>query len=258
MKNLFDYPVFNKQNEKVLCKENDFNNDMMMDITIYKLKKGEQKTFFSKEKEIAILLVLGSVKYKTDNFEEIGKRESFINDKPYCLHICKEKEVFIEAIEDSEILVQLTTNENEFEMVFYNPENCKDETFGAGFLDGKILRTVRTIFDFKNAPYSNMVMGEVLTLQGGWSSYIPHSHPQPEVYYYRYEREEGFGACFIGEDAFKIKDGSCAKIPGGLTHPQCTAPAYTMYYCWMIRHLKDNPWTDRVDDERYKWIIEQN
>lgn len=75
-----------------------------------------------------------------------------------------------------------------------------------------------------------------------------------EVYYYRYERNEGFGACFLGDDVYKIKDGSCACFPGGVTHPQVTAPAFPMYYCWMIRHLDGTPWTDRIVDPRYTWI----
>ena len=43
-------------------------------------------------------------------------------------------------------------------------------------------------------------------------------------------------------------------IPGGVIHPQVTAPAFLMYYCWMIRDLEDNPWTDRIVDPRYTWI----
>ena len=62
---------------------------------------------------------------------------------------------------------------------------------------------------------------------------------------------EGFGACFIGDDVYKIMDGSAAAIPPGKTYPQVTAPAFPMYYCWMIHHLEDNPWTDRVVDLRY-------
>ena len=138
--------------------------------------------------------------------------------------------------------------------MFYRPEDCRDDIFGGDKLEGKMKRTVRTVFDYSNAPYSNMVNGEVINHQGGWSSYTPHHHPQPEVYFYRYERPEGFGACFIGDEVYKIKDGSCAAIPGGKTHPQVTAPAFPMYYCWMIRHLEGNPWNSRVVDERYLWI----
>ncbi len=31
-----------------------------------------------------------------------------------------------------------------------------------------------------------------------------------------------------------------------------------MYYCWMIRHLDGNPWTDRIDDPAHVWLLDEN
>ncbi len=250
----FAYPAFDTRGVKVLSRAGDRENDMMMSITVYRMKAGEERSFLCETEEMAVLLVLGDVTFRWEDREQRGKRESFIKEGPHCLHVSKGVKVSITAEADSEILVQSTENEREFASVFYRPEDCRDDIFGGDKLEGKIKRTVRTVFDYQNAPYSNMVNGEVINHQGGWSSYTPHHHPQPEVYFYRFEREEGFGACFIGEEVYKIKDGSCAAIPGGKTHPQVTAPAFPMYYCWMIRHLEGNPWTDRVVDERYLWI----
>ncbi len=250
----FAYPEFDSQGVKVLSRAGDESNDMMMNITVYRMKAGEERTFLCETEEMAVLLVLGDVTFRWENSEQRGKRVSFIQEGPHCLHVCKGIEVTVKAEADSELLVQTTENERTFDSVFYRPEDCRDDIFGGDKLEGKMKRTVRTVFDYKNAPYSNMVNGEVINHQGGWSSYTPHHHPQPEVYFYRFERSEGFGACFIGDEVYKIKDGSCAAIPGGKTHPQVTAPAFPMYYCWMIRHLEGNPWTDRVVDERYLWI----
>ena len=250
----FAYPAFNEQGVKVLSRAGDQENDMMMNISVYRIKAGEERIFLCKTEEMAVLLVLGDVTFRWEGNEQRGCRKSFIAEGPHCLHVCRGVKVSITAEADSEILVQSTENEREFASVFYRPEDCRDDIFGGDKLEGKMKRTVRTVFDYQNAPYSNMVNGEVINHQGGWSSYTPHHHPQPEVYFYRFERSEGFGACFIGEEVYKIKDGSCAAIPGGKTHPQVTAPAFPMYYCWMIRHLENNPWTDRVVDERYLWI----
>ena len=249
----FSYPEF-ENGVKVLSTAGDAVNDMMMNITVYRMKAGEKRTFCYETEEMAILLVQGEVTFRWDAKEATGKRGSFVEEGPYCLHVSAGVQATIKAQADSEVLVQRTENSRAFPSVFYSPEDCRNDIFGLGVLDGKLERTVRTIFDYKNAPYSNMVNGEVINHQGGWSSYTPHHHPQPEVYYYRYERPEGFGACFIGDAAYKIMDGAVAAIPGGKTHPQVTAPAFPMYYCWMIRHLPDNPWTDRVVDPRYTWI----
>ncbi len=249
----FSYPEF-ENGAKVLSRAGDVVNDMMMNITVYRMKAGEALTFRLEHEEMAVLLVLGDITICWDGREEHCRRESFITEGPHCLHTPRGIAVTVRAEADSEVLVQSTENDRDFAPVFYRPGDCRDDIFGLDVFDNKMKRTVRTVFDYKNAPYSNMVNGEVINHQGGWSSYTPHHHPQPEVYYYRYERPEGFGACFLGDDVYKIKDGSCACIPGGVTHPQVTAPAFPMYYCWMIRHLPENPWTDRIVDPRYTWI----
>ena len=250
----FAYPEFDENGVKVLSRAGDAVNDMMMNITVYRMKAGEERAFLREKEEMAVLLVTGDVTFSWNGQTKTGHRDSFIEEGPYCLHSPKGVAVTVRANFDSEVLVQTTENLRNFDPVFYRPEDCRDDIFGLDVFDNKMKRTVRTVFDYKNSPYSNMVNGEVINHQGGWSSYTPHHHPQPEVYYYRYERPEGFGACFLGDEVYKIKDGSCACIPGGVTHPQVTAPAFPMYYCWMIRHLEGNPWTDRIVDPRYTWI----
>jgi 5-deoxy-glucuronate isomerase len=250
----FAYPEFDENGVKVLSRAGDAVNDMMMNITVYRMKAGEERAFLREKEEMAVLLVTGDVTFSWNGQTKTGHRDSFIEEGPYCLHTPKGVAVTVRANFDSEVLVQTTENLRNFDPVFYRPEDCRDDIFGLDVFDNKMKRTVRTVFDYKNSPYSNMVNGEVINHQGGWSSYTPHHHPQPEVYYYRYERPEGFGACFLGDEVYKIKDGSCACIPGGVTHPQVTAPAFPMYYCWMIRHLEGNPWTDRIVDPRYTWI----
>ena len=77
----------------------------------------------------------------------------------------------------------------------YKPEDTDTWARGnKGELMGCIKRDVRTCFDLDNAPYSNMVLGEVVNLPGKWSSYPPHHHPQPECYFYRFDKPMGFGA----------------------------------------------------------------
>lgn len=250
----FHYPEFDPFGEKELCQAGDFVNDMMMSISVHRMVPGQEMTRCHHVGETAVLLIQGHVTLQWEDREETAVRHGFIDEGPCCLHVSKGVRVTILAHEDSEILIQETENDRDFPSIFYRPEDCRDDIFGLDVYDNKMKRTVRTVFDYTNAPYSNMVLGEVINHQGGWSSYTPHHHPQPEVYYYRFERPEGFGACFIGENVYKIKDGSVAAIPGGKTHPQVTAPAFPMYYCWMIRHLDGDPWTGRTVDERYAWI----
>ncbi len=248
---------FDANGIKELSKQGEKNAEMLMDVKVIKLEEGKELEIYSDDNESAVLLVSGEIYYTFENRVEEAKRKDCFSEKPYCLHVAKMKNVKIKAIKDSEIILQQTVNEKEFDSVFYTPDDCKQECFGGEKWEGTAKRQVLTVFDYFNAPYSNMVIGEVINLPGRWSSYIPHSHEQPEIYYHKFSKEQGFGASFIGEDVYKVTQGSASIIPGGVTHPQVTAPGYSMYYCWMIRHLDGNPWTDRVDDPQHKWLLDE-
>ena len=113
---------------------------------------------------------------------------------------------------------------------------------GAGTMHETSTRIVRTIFDYTNAPYANLVLGEVIGFPGKWSSYPPHHHPQPEIYYYKNNPENGFGYAEVGETVYKVHNGDTVCIPAGMTHPQCTPPGYALWYLWAIRHLDGCPY----------------
>ena len=170
------------------------------------------------------------------------------------LHVCKGIEVTVSAYAETEIMWQATENEREFPAKFYHPEEISNVVAGADLCAGTCTRRVTTILDYSNAPYSNLVIGETYTEQGAWSGYPPHGHRQPEVYYYRTDKPQGFGACFIGEEAYVIKDRSVSPLLDGKTHQQAPAPGHRLYVVWMIRHLPDDPWVDRVEDPQHIWV----
>ena len=256
MENLFGYPEFDAHGEKVLTTIDGPYRDMQMNISVFRLAKGEKRTFLKPEEEMALLLLQGKLLLDWDGQgRETDMRGDPFCDGASCLHVPRGIVVQVQALADSELLVQSTQNDRSFAARFYAPHDIKIETFGQGLCGNTAVRDVTTIFDYHSAPYSNMVIGEIFSRQGSWSSYIPHSHEQPEVYYYRFDKPQGFGACFIGEHAFQIRDGSFSAIPGGLTHPQVTAPGYAMTYVWMIRHFDGNPWTSREEDSRHTWML---
>lgn len=247
---------FNENNEQFICKMGEFHPDMLMTIWVKRFDKGETYEVFSEENETAFLILSGNADIIWNGVAENMKRKNPFEKKPYCLHVCKGVKVSITANEESEILIQQTDNDKEFEPVFYKPEDCLYEHFGKGQWEGTGYRICSTMFDYDNAPYSNMVMGEVFNQPGRWSSYPPHHHPQPEVYYYKFDPQQGFGACFNGDNVFKSTDGASCYITDGFDHQQVTAPGYEMYYVWMIRHLDGDPWykTTRFYAKEHEWL----
>ena len=256
MKKVFGYPEFDGSGEKILTTYDNEYQDMLMDVRVYKLKPGDTRTFQGKGEEVAVLLLNGEVVYRAAAENWAAVREDVFTEGPWCVHACSETEIIVEAKSDARILVQATKNETVFETKLYKPEDAPWKYSSVGKFGDVAKRRVNTIFDIDIAPYSNMVLGEVLNNKGNWSGYLPHRHPQPEVYYFLFDRPEGFGASFVGDDVYKSVDGSFSAIPGGDLHPQAVAPGFQMYTCWMIRHLDGQPWhqTDRNEDERYLWL----
>lgn len=231
---------------------------MLMDIGVYLLRKGETIILYDIECETVVLPLEGFVQLSWEDQSKEVCREDIFQQSPHCLHVCKGIEIIIEAFAESEVLIQKTNNHNIFASRLYLPEECTSEEAGANTLDKTSYRTIRTIFDYSTAPYSNLVIGEVISHPGRWSSYPPHHHKQPEVYYYRFNKEQGFGCAMVGDEAFRVKHNSFLTIPGGLDHPQATAPGYAMYFCWMIRHLENDPWTKRIFEAEHKWLLESD
>ena len=233
-------------------------SDMLMDIGYQLFDENEVVEFQDDLQETAFVILTGKVEIAWEGKNEIMERQSLFEENPYCLLVPKATKVTIKALQqDTEVLVQQTINEKTFQPVFFRPEDVQADVFGAGMWKGTAERTVRTIFDYDNAPFSNMVNGEVINSPGRWSGYIPHNHPQPEVYTYKFDKPQGFGACFIGDNAFKISHNSWSELSGGYMHPQVTAPGYAMWYSWMIRHLPGDPWVKtRNDLPEHTWLLD--
>lgn len=255
-KKVFGYPEFNKNGEKVLTTYDNEYSEMLMDIRVYNMLADQELVFEKEGEETAILLLRGEIECQTAMSKYHGKRRDVFTEGPYCLHVCTGVKVTVKAKVASQILIQSTKNKKSFTEKFYVPEDAPWKYSALGKYGNVAKRQVNTIFDLDIAPYSNMVLGEVLNDKGNWSGYLPHQHPQPEVYYFMFDRPEGFGASFVGDDVYKSVDGSFSAIPGGALHPQAVAPGFQMYTCWMIRHLPGQPWhqTDRNEDERYLWL----
>ena len=252
---MYENPEYNERGEKILCEETGKNSHMLMDVRVQKLAAGQKIQILEQEKETAVMLLAGKVVFVFEGRLENAGRRSVFRDKPYCLHCCRGKEISVTAVEDSRVLIQQTKNSGTFDTVFYTPEMCTLQEFGKEQWEGAAHRQVLTVFDYENAPYSNMVMGEVFHKPGCWSSYPPHYHPQPELYYYVFDKPQGFGVGFDGEQCFKVGDQGCLAITPMHPHQQAAAPGYRMYYVWLIRHLEGDPWRKtRIVDPEHEWL----
>jgi 5-deoxy-glucuronate isomerase len=94
-----------------------------------------------------------------------------------------------------------------------------------------------------------LMVCELLTPPGNWSSYPPHKHDvtsdcvNEEIYWYRIEGPEGFGvhrtytadehvAAGLAplDETLVVRDGDVVLVPHGYHGPCIAAPGYPMYY----------------------------
>lgn len=234
------------------------HSEMMMDFGILRLKKGD--TFEdSRLLEKAYLLVYGQINVSMSGKTELLSRDNCFDTGLIAIHADKDTPISLTAIgEDSEICIMRTENTNLFPAEWYLPEDTGDEYRGAGLMQETSTRIVRTAFDKRNAPLSNLVLGEVIGFPGKWSSYPPHHHPQPEIYYYKTNPTNGFGYAEVGDEVLKVRTNDTVFIRPSHTHPHCTPPGYALWYLWVIRHLDDKPYINPSFVPEHTWVAEKD
>ncbi len=128
-------------------------------------------------------------------------------------------------------------------------------------------RTERTIHNIlmEDRPAESLLVTEVLTPGGNWSSYPPHKHDTDdppretyleETYYHRMARPEGFAVQLVYTDdrsldeAIQVRDGDVVMVPRGY-HPVAAGPGYDLYYLnvmagprrrWLVTTDSDHRW----------------
>ena len=99
----------------------------------------------------------------------------------------------------------------------------------------------------------------MINFPGKWSSYPPHHHPQPEIYYYRFYPQQGFGFGMLGENEVAVVyDGDTTLILDDIVHSQTSAPGYVMYYTWVIKNLKNNPYNQVTFLPQHTWLMDSS
>ncbi|MCB1136520.1 MAG: 5-deoxy-glucuronate isomerase [Chlamydiia bacterium] len=232
------------------------NKDTGIAFGILSLRAGESLSEMT-EHESAYLLLSGRIELSVEGKTEQYARASLFDEGPCCVHVPCKTLVSLHAFEDTELAIQRVKNEKRFPVEWYGPRDVANENRGAGQVDGACWRWVRTIFDDRNSsPDAELVLGEVVTMPGRWSSYPPHHHPQPEIYHYRFSDPRGFGNAQLGEDVVLVRQYDTVKILDEKDHAQCAAPGYAMYYVWVIRHLPACRYSIPEFTEDHRWTME--
>lgn len=232
------------------------HEDMMMDFGILKL---DETGVFEDEARLekVYLLLYGYVLVECAGETYEVKRSSFMDDDFWLIDVPENEGIKISGIAaDSELAVVRTENELGFAPKVHDRHNSVIETRGQNTMNDAGTRVVKTIMDHALAPESKIMIGEDNQLPGKWAGFPSHSHKQPEIYFYKFYPENGFGLLKLGEEGVLVEHNDTVTIDPDLVHPQVTAPGYAMYFLWIIRHLDGNTYLKPDFEEQHMWVTE--
>ncbi len=143
------------------------------------------------------------------------------------------------------------------------PEEIHVETRGSGITERRIHHLLPP-----NEPAGRLILFEVFTPGGNWSSYPPHKHDiedppteayLEELYYYRYARPEGWGFARVYtpdgslDESFATSDGDVILVPRGY-HPFGAPAGYDAYYLNVMAG-PNRAWHFTVDPD-HAWLMD--
>lgn len=229
-------------------------SNMLMNFGILELDAGETYTCDLPLEKVAVLLS-GEIEAAWAGETAKVSRDNCFDADIWTLNVDKDTSYTLTGVAGrSELAIISTENELNFPPFIYTKENTTQEVRGEDTMEDCGRRIVRTSMDKRITPHSNIMFGEDVHFPGRWAGFPSHSHNQPEVYFYKFAPKDGFGLIRIGDEGELLEHNDTLTIDPDLVHPQVAAPGYAMYFLWVIRHLKDNPYLGPDFKEEYLWV----
>jgi 5-deoxy-glucuronate isomerase len=191
----------------------------------------------------------------------IGKRMDVFEGFPYTLYLPTGNHVAFVAETICEIAECRVPSEARLEPKLIEPKDVATGLRGGGNASRQIVDVIPPAF-----PADKLMVIEVYTPGGNWSSYPPHKHDVhnppaevdlDEIYYYRIRQAEGFAFQHLyskvtkSEETLKTKDGDVVLVHGGF-HPVVAGPGYDVYY---LNFLAGSSRALAVtEDDQHAWI----
>ncbi|MFC3282717.1 5-deoxy-glucuronate isomerase [Litchfieldella rifensis] len=234
---------------------------------VHKLKKGQSLESHTGDREHCLVLLAGraTVASGDNRWEDIGERmDIFEKVPPYAIYLPNDASFRIEATTDMELAVCSAPGKGSYPARLIAPEQVKRSTRGTG----SNTRHIQDILP-DSEPADSLLVVEVYTPAGNWSSYPPHKHdvdnlPEEsileETYYHRLNPSQGFAFQRVYTDdrsldeTMAVENGCCVMVPRGY-HPAGVPHGYELYYLNVMAGPK-REWKFQNDPD-HEWIVKQ-
>jgi len=215
-------------------------------MNVVRLKDGEEYISDVPGYETVCVPMEGScdISIEDNVYVGVGKREQLFDDKPDAVYVPSGSSAVITG-RGTGVNLCIAGGRTERRLEPFRVTPGEVETVQYGSDETKTHRRIYHILGPAQAEKTDrLLVSELFTVgAGGWSGFPPHKHDEDqdgetafeEVYYFRFDPPQGFGAQFtyVHEDDFgpvhHIKDGSTIVLDKGY-HPVVAAPGYRMYY----------------------------
>jgi len=235
-----------------------------LSFRVERLRDGDDVARRSGDEEIALVSLGGRCAAESEGERwELGGRATVFDGMPSALYLPRDSEYTLTAIGDAEVAVCGARADERLEPRAVGPEDVEIEVRGSGNATRQINHIIKPEF-----PAQRLLVVEVFTPAGNWSSYPPHKHDEDrppeevvleEVYYYRTPTEPP-GAFAVqrlysprhGVDLTEtVRDGDIMLVPHGY-HTTCAAHGYDLYYLNGL--AGDRRSMAAADDPALAWI----
>ena len=235
----------------------------LLEFGILNLKKGDVFEGETGGREMSAIILQGRCDLTGQGFEykNIGKRTKVFGGRAFAAYIPIKTTFSVTCLENCEIALCYSKADEALEPVL-----VKDTDVITG--EGGVLnwrREVHSIIDERmNA--SKLCIGEAFNYPGNWSSYPPHKHDvsdlpaegiMEEIYFFRYNMEQGFGYQAVYTDdksideIYRVENDCAVEIAEGY-HPYVGAPGYYGYLLWIMAGEKRGFY--RKTEPKHAWI----
>ena len=207
----------------------------------HRLSDGHSVAAATGDREACLVLVSGLARIEAGGRDlgVVGGRKSPFEGAGYSVYVPAQSSFRVTASGPLELAICSAPGQGGLPVRVIGPEACEQLTRG----QGTNTRHVRNILP-ETEPAESLLVVEVITPGGHWSSYPSHKHDQDnfphetlleETYYHRFNPAQGFGVQRVYTDALDldetmtVRDGDCVLVPRGY-HPVGAAHGYDLYY----------------------------
>lgn len=236
---------------------------------LYHLKAGETAAEVTGDREVILVLVEGRAKLMAakHEFGEMGERLSvFEKTPPHCLYVPGASDWEAMATTDCVLAVCTAPAQGDFPAQRIGPDGITLEMRGKN----QNTRYINNIAMEGRDVAGSLLVTEVFTPPGNWSSYPSHRHDEDdfprmtyleETYYHRLNPAQGFAVQRVYTDdgaldeTMAVNDGDVVLVPRG--HHPCGVPyGYELYYLnvmagplrkWRFENDPDHDWIAKRD-----------